>query len=89
MSGSAVPDTAGASLDTTDSDNSSSPSPVSTDHIPIDVLFDSTSGGLHEFFLASDEDAPIGMSRIAADPASDDEVLTSADSIKSFLLIVQ
>ncbi|GJS20580.1 hypothetical protein Tco_0449212 [Tanacetum coccineum] len=42
-----------------DSDNSSSPSPVSTDHIPIDVLFDSTSGGLHEFFLASDEDAPI------------------------------
>ncbi|GKG59838.1 hypothetical protein Tco_0607466, partial [Tanacetum coccineum] len=39
MSGSAVPDTA-------DSDNSSSPSPVSTDHIPIDVLFDSTSGGL-------------------------------------------
>ncbi|GKB19752.1 hypothetical protein Tco_0853675 [Tanacetum coccineum] len=58
-----------------DSDNSSSPSPVSTDHIPIDVLFDSTSGGLHEFFLASDEDAPIGMSRIAADPASDDEVL--------------
>ncbi|GJV98843.1 hypothetical protein Tco_1554095 [Tanacetum coccineum] len=58
-----------------DSDNSSSPSPVSTDHIPIDVLFDSTSGGLHEFFLASDEDAPIGMSRIAADPASEDEVL--------------
>ncbi|GJR81640.1 hypothetical protein Tco_0152425 [Tanacetum coccineum] len=55
------------------SDNSSSPSPVSTDHIPIDVLFDSTSGGLHEFFLASDEDAPIGMSRIAADPASEDE----------------
>ncbi|GJS70785.1 hypothetical protein Tco_0703626 [Tanacetum coccineum] len=102
MSGSAVPDTAGAPLDTTgtastvptsaamdsaasrhelgispfaDSDNSSSPSPVSTDHIPIDVLFDSTSGGLHEFFLASDEDAPIGMSRIAADPASEDEVL--------------
>ncbi|GJX06113.1 hypothetical protein Tco_0194045 [Tanacetum coccineum] len=58
-----------------DSDNSSSPSPVSTDHIPIDVLFDSTSGGLHEFFLASDEDAPIGMSRIAADPDSEDEVL--------------
>ncbi|GKC22243.1 hypothetical protein Tco_1024393 [Tanacetum coccineum] len=53
----------------------SSTSPVSTDHIPIDVLFDSTSGGLHEFFLASDEDAPIGMSRIAADPDSEDEVL--------------
>ncbi|GKF88275.1 hypothetical protein Tco_0259152, partial [Tanacetum coccineum] len=57
-----------------DSDASSSPSPVSTNHIPIDVLFDSTSGGLNEFFLASDEDAPIGMSRVAADPASDDEV---------------
>ncbi|GJT38003.1 hypothetical protein Tco_0937868 [Tanacetum coccineum] len=80
MSGSAVPDTAGAPLDTT---GTSLQVPTSflrtlhrlTDHIPIDVLFDSTSGGLHEFFLASDEDAPIGMSRIAADPASEDEVL--------------
>ncbi|GJS48029.1 hypothetical protein Tco_0598150 [Tanacetum coccineum] len=58
-----------------DSADSSSQSHVSTDHIPIDVLFDSTSGGLDAFFLASDEDAPIGMSRVAADPASDDEVL--------------
>ncbi|GJT75591.1 hypothetical protein Tco_1042316 [Tanacetum coccineum] len=78
-----------------DSDNSSSPSPVSTDHIPIDVLFDSTSGlpspvstvlsidvlfestsgGINEFFLDSDEDEQIGMSRVAADPDSDDEVL--------------
>ncbi|GKB07436.1 hypothetical protein Tco_0835720 [Tanacetum coccineum] len=29
--------------------DSSSPSPVSTDHIPIDVLFESTSGGITEF----------------------------------------
>ncbi|GKF57418.1 hypothetical protein Tco_0170955, partial [Tanacetum coccineum] len=53
-----------------DSDTSSSPSPVSTDHIPIDVLFDSTSGGLHEFFLAS----------IPADYVSAGHVLVPADS---------
>ncbi|GJQ95445.1 hypothetical protein Tco_0006584 [Tanacetum coccineum] len=58
-----------------DSDDSSSPSPVSTDHIPIDVLFEPTSGGINEFFLGSDEDEHIGMSRVAADPDSDDEVL--------------
>ncbi|GJU89604.1 hypothetical protein Tco_1302027 [Tanacetum coccineum] len=58
-----------------DSADSSSPSPVSTDHIPIDVLFEPTSGGINEFFLDSDEDEQIGMSRVAADPDSDDEVL--------------
>ncbi|GJW16573.1 hypothetical protein Tco_0024009 [Tanacetum coccineum] len=58
-----------------DSADSSSPSPVSTDHIPIDVLFASTSEGITEFFLDSDEDEQIGMSRVAADPDSDDEVL--------------
>ncbi|GJS23367.1 hypothetical protein Tco_0451999 [Tanacetum coccineum] len=58
-----------------DSDDSSSPSPVSTDHIPVDVLFEPTSGGINEFFLGSDEDEHIGMSRVAADPDSDDEVL--------------
>ncbi|GJW15610.1 hypothetical protein Tco_0019743 [Tanacetum coccineum] len=58
-----------------DSAGSSSLSPVSTNHIPIDVLFESTSGGLNEFFLDSDEDEQIGMSRVAADPDSDDEVL--------------
>ncbi|GKC19954.1 hypothetical protein Tco_1022104 [Tanacetum coccineum] len=58
-----------------DSADSSSPTPVSTDHIPIDVLFESTSGGINEFFLDSDEDEQIGMSRVAADPDSDDEVL--------------
>ncbi|GJY05833.1 hypothetical protein Tco_0371773 [Tanacetum coccineum] len=32
-------------------------------------------GGINEFFLDSDEDEQIGMSRVAADPDSDDEVL--------------
>ncbi|GJX15073.1 hypothetical protein Tco_0206831 [Tanacetum coccineum] len=58
-----------------DSAASSSPSNVSTDHIPIDVLFASTSGGIHDFFLESDEEEQIGLSRVAADPDSDDEVL--------------
>ncbi|GJW30004.1 hypothetical protein Tco_0046879 [Tanacetum coccineum] len=42
---------------------------------PSNGLFVSTSGGINDFFLDSDEDAPIGMSRVAADPDSDDEVL--------------
>ncbi|GJR16456.1 hypothetical protein Tco_0799108 [Tanacetum coccineum] len=58
-----------------DSAASSSPSNVSTDHIPIDVLFESTSGGINDFFLESDEEEQIGMSRVAATPDSDDEVL--------------
>ncbi|GJR57466.1 hypothetical protein Tco_1499628 [Tanacetum coccineum] len=58
-----------------DSADSSSPSNVSTDHIPIDVLFESTSGGINEFFLTSDAEEQIGMSRVAVDPDSDDEVL--------------
>ncbi|GJU77934.1 hypothetical protein Tco_1275004 [Tanacetum coccineum] len=58
-----------------DSDDSSSPSPVSTDHIPIDVLFEPTPGGINAFFLDSDEDEQIGLSRVAAEPDSDDEVL--------------
>ncbi|GKE77036.1 hypothetical protein Tco_1543156, partial [Tanacetum coccineum] len=58
-----------------DSATSSSPSNVSTDHIPIDVLFASTSGGIHDFFLESDEEEQIGLSRVADDPNSDDEVL--------------
>ncbi|GKE44127.1 hypothetical protein Tco_1471411 [Tanacetum coccineum] len=58
-----------------DSAASSSPSNVSTDHIPIDVLFESPSGGINDFFLESDEEEQIGMSRVAADPDSDDEVL--------------
>ncbi|GKB94426.1 hypothetical protein Tco_0980563 [Tanacetum coccineum] len=52
-----------------------SPSNVSTDQIPIAVLFESTSGDLNEFFLESDEEEQIGMSRVVADPDSDDEVI--------------
>ncbi|GKB62063.1 hypothetical protein Tco_0918249 [Tanacetum coccineum] len=52
-----------------------SSSNVSTDHIPIVVLFESTSGGINEFFLESDEEEQIGMSRVVADPDSDDEVI--------------
>ncbi|GJR26006.1 hypothetical protein Tco_1102238 [Tanacetum coccineum] len=58
-----------------DSAGSSSLSNVSTNHIPIDVLFEFTSGGINDFFLDSDEDEQIGMSRVVADPDSDDEVL--------------
>ncbi|GJY05892.1 putative ribonuclease H-like domain-containing protein [Tanacetum coccineum] len=58
-----------------DSDDSSSPSPVSTDHVPIDVLVEPTPGGIHTFFLDSDEDEQIGLSRVATEPDSDDEVL--------------
>ncbi|GJY11226.1 hypothetical protein Tco_0379411 [Tanacetum coccineum] len=73
--GSAPPFSGSAAPTSADSDYSSSPSPVTTDPIPIDVLFEPTSGGINEFFLASDEDEQIGMSRVAADPDSDDEVL--------------
>ncbi|GKF04965.1 hypothetical protein Tco_0035633, partial [Tanacetum coccineum] len=55
--------------------SSPSPSNVSTDQIPIAVLFESTSGGINEFFLESDEEEQIGMSRVVADPDSDDEVI--------------
>ncbi|GJV36771.1 hypothetical protein Tco_1409248 [Tanacetum coccineum] len=43
-----------------DSADSSSPPNVSTDHIPLDVLFESTSGGINDFFLTSDADEQIG-----------------------------
>ncbi|GJV96901.1 hypothetical protein Tco_1548478 [Tanacetum coccineum] len=74
MAGSAASNPAGGTFDATDSAASSSPSNVSIDHIPIDVLFESTSGGILEFFLDSDEEEKIGMSRVVADPDSDDEV---------------
>ncbi|GJX67234.1 hypothetical protein Tco_0302961 [Tanacetum coccineum] len=61
---------AGSAFGAPDSAASSSPSNVSTDHIPIDVLFASTSGGIHDFFLESDEEEQIGLSRVAADPDS-------------------
>ncbi|GKG11490.1 hypothetical protein Tco_0342890, partial [Tanacetum coccineum] len=41
---------------------------------PSNVLFESTSGGILDFFLDSDEEERIGTSRVAADPDSDDEV---------------
>ncbi|GJT52451.1 hypothetical protein Tco_0978608, partial [Tanacetum coccineum] len=70
MTGSAVPDTAG------DSAISSSLSPVLL--ITYQLLFCETTptpGGIHAFFLDSDEDEQIGLSRVAAEPDSDDEVL--------------
>ncbi|GKC16672.1 hypothetical protein Tco_1013454 [Tanacetum coccineum] len=89
MSGSAVPDTAGGPLDTTDSDDSSSPSPVSTDHIPIDVLFEPTPGGINAFFLDSDEDEQIGLSRVAAEPDSaDDQFLRDSLSAGCMFLVL-
>ncbi|GJS63957.1 putative ribonuclease H-like domain-containing protein [Tanacetum coccineum] len=87
VSTSAAMDSAGSHRESgvspfTDSADSSSPSPVSTDHISVDVLFASTLEGITEFFLDSDEDEQIGMSRVAADPDSDDEVL--AEMIEDF-----
>ncbi|GJT76698.1 hypothetical protein Tco_1043423, partial [Tanacetum coccineum] len=77
---SAVMDSAGSHRESgvspfADSADSSSPPNVSTAHIPIDVLFDSTSRGITEFFLISDAEEQIGLSRVTVDPDSDDEVL--------------
>ncbi|GKC86509.1 hypothetical protein Tco_1147158 [Tanacetum coccineum] len=41
---------------------------------PSNVLFESTSGGILDFFLDSDEEERIGMSRVVANHDSDDEV---------------
>ncbi|GJY89372.1 hypothetical protein Tco_0504568 [Tanacetum coccineum] len=43
--------------------------------IGVSPFAESAAGGIHEFFLDSDEDEQIGMSRVAADPDSDDDVL--------------
>ncbi|GKE99924.1 hypothetical protein Tco_0023275, partial [Tanacetum coccineum] len=53
-----------------DSDDSSSPSPVSTDHVPIDVLVEPTPRGIPAFFLDSDEDEQI-----------DDEIVDPRDQL--------
>nr|GFC46397.1 hypothetical protein [Tanacetum cinerariifolium] len=45
------------------------------DQIPVGVLFESTSMNLQEFFLDSDEEMPPGVSRVAAELDSDDEVV--------------
>ncbi|GKE55474.1 hypothetical protein Tco_1494659, partial [Tanacetum coccineum] len=67
MSGSAVPDTAGGTLGTTGT--------AST--VPTSAAMDSPAShrGINAFFLDSDEDEQIGLSRVAAEPDSDDEVL--------------
>ncbi|GJW72502.1 hypothetical protein Tco_0129419 [Tanacetum coccineum] len=58
-----------------DSAASSSPSNVSIDHIPLDFLSEIHDHGVFLiFFTESDEEEQIGMSRIAADPDSDDDV---------------
>ncbi|GJW39231.1 hypothetical protein Tco_0065076, partial [Tanacetum coccineum] len=68
-------DSAGSSTSLSSIAGGPSPSNVSTDRIPSDVLFEYTSGGINEFFLESDEEEQCGMSRVIADPDSDDEVL--------------
>ncbi|GJR43411.1 reverse transcriptase domain-containing protein, partial [Tanacetum coccineum] len=45
------------------------------DDIRLVVLFEPTPGDINAFFLDSDEDEQIGLSRVAAEPDSDDEVL--------------
>nr|GFB74508.1 hypothetical protein [Tanacetum cinerariifolium] len=59
----------------TDSAADASPflSSITADQIPVGVLFESTSMNLQEFFLDSDEEMPPGVSRVAAEPDSDDE----------------
>ncbi|GJQ98863.1 hypothetical protein Tco_0521848 [Tanacetum coccineum] len=49
-----------------------SPSNVSTDQIPFVVLFASTSGGINEFFLESDEEKQIGANKIKGKSISAD-----------------
>ncbi|GJY91024.1 hypothetical protein Tco_0506220, partial [Tanacetum coccineum] len=43
--------------------------------IGVSPFADSAAGGIHDFFLESDEEEQIGLSRVADDPDSDDEVL--------------
>ncbi|GJT24498.1 hypothetical protein Tco_0894435 [Tanacetum coccineum] len=61
---------------------------VSTDHVPLDVLFESTSGGINDFFLPSNADAQIGLSRVAVDPDSDDEVLAEILFRGKYILVL-
>ncbi|GKE50913.1 hypothetical protein Tco_1486069, partial [Tanacetum coccineum] len=53
--------------------------PVSDSTVPTPAAMDSAGShherGIHDFFLTSDADEQIGMSRVAVDPNSDDEVL--------------
>ncbi|GKC41760.1 hypothetical protein Tco_1059482 [Tanacetum coccineum] len=56
-----------------DSDDSSSPSPVSTDHIPIDVLFEPTSGVLAEILFRGQSISGHGV--VIVDKLPDDEIV--------------
>ncbi|GJY81472.1 hypothetical protein Tco_0494223 [Tanacetum coccineum] len=87
--GSAPPLSGSVAPTSADSDDSSSPSPVYTDHIPIDVLFEPTSGGIHEFFLASDEDDQIGGLKILSSKSESDDDIEDyiPDSVGAFLKI--
>ncbi|GJR32183.1 hypothetical protein Tco_1108415 [Tanacetum coccineum] len=62
-----------------DSDESSSPSSVSTDHknqaSNLCSSLNPHQDVIHAFFLDSDEDEQIGLSRVATEPDSDDDVL--------------
>ncbi|GKB58356.1 hypothetical protein Tco_0914542 [Tanacetum coccineum] len=78
LSGSAAPTTAGGVFgvpDSTVTTSAAMDSAGSYRNIGVSPFADSAAGGINEFFLDSDEDEQIGMSRVAADPDSDDEVL--------------
>ncbi|GKC98390.1 hypothetical protein Tco_1168665, partial [Tanacetum coccineum] len=78
LSGSAAPTTAGGVFGVPDSTVTTSAAKDSADscrHIGVSPFVDFAAGGINEFFLDSDEDEQIGMSRVAVDLDSDDEVL--------------
>ncbi|GJZ00098.1 hypothetical protein Tco_0517527, partial [Tanacetum coccineum] len=75
LSGFAAPNTAGGTFGVTVTTPAAMDSAGSYRHIGVSPFADSAAGGINEFFLDSDEDEQIGMSRVVADPDSDDEVL--------------
>ncbi|GJS98658.1 hypothetical protein Tco_0819828 [Tanacetum coccineum] len=80
MTGSAASNTAGGTFGATVTDSTvittAALDPAGSHRtIGVSPFAESAAGGINEFFLDSDEDEQIGMSRVAADPDSDDEVL--------------
>ncbi|GKC39883.1 hypothetical protein Tco_1052267 [Tanacetum coccineum] len=80
LSGSAAPNTTGGAFgaiitDSTITTTTAMDFAGSYRNIGVSPFTDSAAGGINEFFLDSDEDKQIGMSRVAADLDSDDEVL--------------
>ncbi|GJY81550.1 hypothetical protein Tco_0494301 [Tanacetum coccineum] len=78
LSGSAAPTSAGGVFGVPDSTvptSAAMDSAGSHRESGVSPFADSADSGINEFFLDSDEDEQIGMSRVAADPDSDDEVL--------------